>query len=58
MNTSIVQTFIDGTATADQWAGLFILAALGVGAFVALIRQHIRDTKDDARKLRGGRVRF
>ena len=58
MNTSIVQTFIDGTATADQWAGLFILAALGVGAFVALIRQHIRDAKDDARKLRGGRVRF
>ncbi len=58
MNSSIVQTFIDGTATADQWAGLFILAALGVGAFVALIRQHIRDTKEDARKLRGGRVRF
>ena len=58
MNSSIVQTFIDGTATADQWLGLFILAALGVGAFVALIRQHIRDTKDDARKLRGGRVRF
>ena len=58
MNTSIVQTFLEGAATADQWAGLFILAALGVGAFVALLRQHIRDTKDDARNQRGGRVRF
>ena len=58
MTPSILADFISGQAMPEQWLGLFILAALGVGAFVALIRQHIRDAKDDARKLRGGRVRF
>ena len=58
MNASILADFISGQAMPEQWLGLFILAALGVGAFVALLRQHIRDTKDDARNQRGGRVRF
>lgn len=58
MSPSIIADFLEGRAVLEQWLGLFILAAIGVGAFVVLLRQHIRDTKRDARNMRGGRVRF
>ena len=58
MSPSIIADFLEGRAVVEQWLGLFILAAIGVGAFVALLRQHVRDTQNDARNQRGGRVRF
>lgn len=56
--TSIVETFTSGRALPEQWLALFILAAIGVYGFVALVRLHVRNAKEDARNQRGGRVRF
>lgn len=58
MSPSILADFLEGRAVAEQWFGLFVLAVIGVAAFVVLIRQHTKDTRDDGRNNRGGRVRF
>jgi len=56
--TSILADFLEGRAMPEQWLGLAFVVAVGVVGFVALLRQHIRDAKEDARNQRGGRVRF
>lgn len=55
MTPSIIADFLEGRALPEQWLGLFILAAIGFVAFVALIRQHVRDTRDEGRTRRTGR---
>lgn len=49
MSSSILADFIEGRAMPEQWLGLFFLVAVGVVAFLALARQHVRDTRDESR---------
>lgn len=58
MSPSIISDFIEGRAAVDQWLGLFILAALAVVAFVALLRVHLNDQREESREDQEGRVRF
>lgn len=58
MNPSLISDFIEGRAAVDQWLGLFILAALAVVAFVALLRVHLNDQREESREDQEGRVRF
>lgn len=48
-NSSILEVFASGNATVDQWLGLFVLAVAGFVGFIALLRQHVADTRDEGR---------
>ena len=58
MSPSLISDFLEHRALPDQWLGLFILAALAVVAFVALLRVHLNDQREESREDSEGRVRF
>lgn len=45
---SLLEQFLAGRALPEQWLGLFLLLVIG-GAFVVLVRRHVRDTRDEGR---------
>lgn len=47
--TSLLSEFLAGRALPEQWLGLFLLLVIGGGAFVVLVRRHVRDTRDEGR---------
>lgn len=53
MSSSILADFLAGRALPEQWIGLAILATLGFVGLILLLRQHVVDTKDESRTIRG-----